>query len=142
MNLLNIRRVLISFISYLCILYLKRLEGSLSTNIGALTKLRFLQLDNNLFTGRIPSEIGRATNLSKWMYNKHISKIDTSSFQKLLILFLFYFFEVNALFHDNSFQGDMPSELCTLLNTRNLTKLSTDCDEVNCSCDCICDGLI
>ena len=36
----------------------------------------------------------------------------------------------------------MPNDLCFLLQMRNLTKLSTDCDEVICQCGCICDGLV
>lgn len=46
---------------------LKKLSGPIPKDIKGLTNLRFLQLDNNQLTGTIPSEIGLATNLSKYI---------------------------------------------------------------------------
>jgi Leucine-rich repeat (LRR) protein len=43
-----------------------QLSGSLSTAIGDLSSLTFLQIDNNQFTSTIPSEMGQLSGLSKY----------------------------------------------------------------------------
>jgi Leucine-rich repeat (LRR) protein len=54
-----------------------QLSGSLSTAIGDLSSLTFLQIDNNQFTSTIPSEMGQLSGLSKYIVF-HCSTFDLS----------------------------------------------------------------
>ncbi len=42
------------------------MTGTISTEIGNLVDLRFLQLDFNEFTGTVPSELANAQDLGKF----------------------------------------------------------------------------
>ena len=53
----------------------QRLRGPISSDIGNLVDLRFLQLDNNEFTGSIPEDIADARKLGKIFVCKGFSPI-------------------------------------------------------------------
>jgi hypothetical protein len=59
------------------------LTGEISTEIGNLVNLRFLQLDFNRFSGTIPAELGNAKDLGKWTVfnfeNAEISDLPNNS---------------------------------------------------------------
>mmetsp|Transcript_32688 Transcript_32688/g.67063 ORF Transcript_32688/g.67063 Transcript_32688/m.67063 type:complete len:103 (-) Transcript_32688:2123-2431(-) len=90
------------------------LSGTISTKIGMLESLRFLQLDSNEFDGTIPTELGELNEL------------------------------VFAAFTDLNLNGMMPSQVCsnrgnpTDPSDGNLAVLVADCDRVLCECcsDC------
>ena len=44
------------------------LTGGLSTEIGSLTNMIFLQMDFNQFSGPLPSELGDLANLREYIF--------------------------------------------------------------------------
>ena len=55
-------------------LYINQLTGSIPPEIGNMTNLTYLYLDDNQLTGEIPPEIGNLTNLTKlYLFNNQLT---------------------------------------------------------------------
>lgn len=111
---------------------IKTLRNTIPTQIGSLSELEFLYLDNNSLTGKIPNElyfltklydlnlgsnklsgsihtdIGTLTKLINFdVSNNNLSSSIPSQMGKLTSL-------TEAYFYDNNFNGSVPAEICKL----------------------------
>jgi len=91
------------------------LQGTIPSELGLLTSLRWLWVEGNSLQGTIPTELGLLTSL-----------------QDLIV-------------YDNSLTGAVPNEVCALrdINGGSLWYLYADCvEEVECTCctSCCVDG--
>jgi hypothetical protein len=86
------------------------LTGSIN-NVGVFTKMEFLQIHANDFTGTVAPEIGNFTRLAAFTL------------------------------HETLISGEMPDEVCNLFSSGSLETLIADCDGVspNIECDCCTD---
>lgn len=85
------------------------LTGTLSPFWGSLTKLRALALDDNALEGRIPSELGRLTNLGKLCFCSVVS-------QHMHCLTRSPYFVASLNLGANDLSGTAPQEVCNLRN--------------------------
>ena len=54
------------------------------TQIGDLSKLNILNLEGNILTGEIPTELGKLKNLREiWLYRNKLEIIDESNFRNI-----------------------------------------------------------
>ena len=91
-----------------------RFTGSLPKEIGNLTKLKYLHLHDNRFTGSLPKEIGNLTKL------KHLHLHD-NRFTGSLPSELGNLVELDSLWlYDNRFTGGLPKELGDLTDLDSL----------------------
>jgi hypothetical protein len=105
------------------------LTGSLPATIDLWTILASCSIDSNKLTGTIPSALGNAWSHLEilGMSDNMLSGTIPSSFGNLTSLQKVYF-------HFNSFDGAIPSGMCTLRDLR-LTSLQADCStQVTCEC--------
>ena len=86
---------------------------SIPSNIGNLTNLTWLNLENKQLIGKIPPEIGNLTNLNRlYLQSNELSGEIPSEIGNLnLVQFLMY---------DNLLSGDIPQEVCNLIESNNL----------------------
>ena len=96
-------------------LYANNLTGTLPAELGVLTDLTFLGLDENQLTGSIPPELGNLTNLlhlnltiNQLTGNLPIELGNLTNLQELHL-------------SNNQFTGTIPSELGNLSNLQNFT---------------------
>jgi len=115
-------------------MYYNTLRGSIPSELGLLTNLERLDLDDNSLTGSIPSELGLLNNLgSLYLYLNSLTGSIPSELGLLTNL-------EYLILHYNSLTGTMPNEVCALRNDNvgNLDTLVADCEEVTCPCCTYC----
>jgi len=110
-------------------LSLNSLTGSLPNALFNLTALYKVILSNNKFTGDIPSAIDNLSSLQVLQLNNNtFSGSITKSLGNLLVL------ETLAL-EGNNFSGSIPNSVCSLVTSRSLTEITSDClKTVGCEC--------
>jgi len=90
------------------------LYGEIPPEIGNLTNLTYLNLNNSNVTGEIPPEIGNLTNLTYLsLWGNELTGEIPSSLGNLINLTELYL-------HYNNLIGEIPQELCDLIESNNL----------------------
>lgn len=88
-------------------------------------------MSDNELRGTIPPELSKMKRLSSILLQKNkLTGTVPPELGKLKELRYLYL-------ETNRFDGTMPSEVCKLKGDR-LSTLVVECDEVECTCDCIC----
>jgi len=109
-----------------------QLTGTIPQGLTKLSNLVNLVLSFNEFTGSVPPGLGDLTNL--WNLN-----LNNNKFRGTIPSELANAAPLNSLtLHNNDLTGTVPSELCAITVNEVMT---VDCDEVTCTCDCMCDGV-
>lgn len=111
------------------------LRGRLPSELIHLSKLVFLDFQNNFLTGEIPSELGDFIDLKYAGFSSNLFRGTVpESFGRLQSM-------EQLLLHDNRFTGQIPTTICSLFNTGALFNLWSDCrkgDMIICECCTIC----
>ena len=90
------------------------LQGPIPAELGSLTNLRYLRLDNNALTGSIPTELGNLSNLeSLTLYGNALTGLIPTELGSLTAL---RYLSLGG----NELTGSIPTELGNLSNLENL----------------------
>ena len=91
-----------------------QLSGTIPPELGNLSNLRILRLENNQLTGAIPPELGRLSNLTHlWLYDNQLSGTIPPELGNLSNL-------ENLYLDTNQLTGAIPPELGNLSNLKDL----------------------
>ena len=86
------------------------MTGEIPSELGSLTNLVQLRLNDNQLTGEIPAELGRLANLERlWLHSNQLTGEIPSELGSLTNL-------VQLRLNDNQLTGEIPSELGRLTN--------------------------
>jgi len=95
-------------------LFNNSLTGSISSNIGSLSKLQYLQLEQNQLSNHLPSELGLLTDLTGLFLDQNkFSGTIPSEIAKLTDL-------TDLWLHDNALEGGIPNDLGYLYKLQRL----------------------
>jgi len=108
-----------------------RLSGRITTEIGLLRDMTFIDLYQNEFTGLIPTQMGELENLVTLYLESNIfeGNIPTELAQITGLELLHV--------HDNNLEGTVPEEICERVRNHDL-ELKVDCSVLHCPLDCEC----
>jgi len=99
--------------------------GTLPTELGLMTNLKFVFVSKNAIRGTIPSELGNLNNLGMYSDERRLA----GSFQsiKQLWLNLLVVLSEKVNFQHTLLSGDMPTQVCDLRDNGRLESLIANC---------------
>jgi Leucine-rich repeat (LRR) protein len=108
-----------------------QIAGSIPTTLGDL-RMRKIHLDDNAFTGPIPTEFGQLNRLEQlYLHGNQLTGGIPSELSALTTL-------KEASFHFNDkLQGQVDKGICELQYQQKLSTISVDCANIVCEC-CTC----
>ena len=103
--------------------------GTIPSQIGLLTRLTLLNLQDNQLTGTLPFELGNAQQLQTlYLDGNQLEGTIPASLSELTLL-------VQATFHNNNrITGAVDPEICDLMFDNQLTAITVDLENVLCEC--------
>ena len=108
-----------------------QIAGSIPANLSDL-RIRKMHLDDNMFTGPIPTEFGQLNRLEQlYLHGNQLTGGIPAELSALTTL-------KEASFHFNDgLTGNVDSNICELMYQQKLSTISVDCANVVCDC-CTC----
>ena len=135
-----------------------QISGSIPSQLAALATMEVFSVSNNQVTGSIPSELGLLTNLNGlhlyhnpklggsvptelgMLQASEVIQLENTNVQGLIPSSLGQLSLLTKLtMHNTNLSGEIPVEVCRLMETGSLLELTVDCGKVTCTSPCQCD---